>query len=548
MPPTQTKDKFGNYVTDIGGGFKTTTASTPISANDLRPSIPLNLPQTSPDTTDYNGMIASGNAMLSAPTLTAPEVTPAPAPKEQSPIEKFLSGLKAPASTAEAYQTAYDTVGLSTAEQDVLAKQKIVRTAQGKLATINAQLGALNAGATSESLQQENRLAPQFAITGEQANIARQRAIQALPLQAQALAAQAEVQSAQGDVELAQNTMKMASDRLTTLFNLQSKDIENEYNYNKEIRTAVYQDATEKEKAQLDRMNKEDDRNHQIVMQNLKDKADLANTALEAGQASLAARITQLDPKSNTYTQDLAMLQREIRMPQKTTNTGLTPTQFIAGLTPEQQKDPFIAKLAASAGGKPITDTFAQQLNKGLAVLGQLGVLQTNIKDVSTGPIVGAFRGANPWDTNAQTIKAQLNAIVPNLARGVYGEVGVLTDNDIAQYSKTLPNLKSPEDIRNAVLGITVDLIGKSVKRTLEINAANQKDVSGFIDLYTEMQSTRDAIFNQIPGYKGAGTQSLQSIGVSKEDESVFDKTIGTAGGEKKGGFWSDLWKGLGIK
>lgn len=181
----------------------------------------------------------------------------------------------------------------------------------------------------------------------------------------------------------------------------------------------------------------------------------------------------------------------------------------VAGLTPEQQKDPFIAKMASTAGGKPITDTFAQSLNKGLNVLGQIGVLQTNIKDVKTGPIVGAFKGANPWDTNAQTIKAQLNAIVPNLARGVYGEVGVLTDNDIAQYSKTLPNLKSTEDIRNAVLGITVDMVGKSIKRTLEVNAANGKDVSGFIDLYTEMQNTRDSIFQQIPGY-GEKTQSSQ--------------------------------------
>lgn len=177
-------------------------------------------------------------------------------------------------------------------------------------------------------------------------------------------------------------------------------------------------------------------------------------------------------------------------------------------LTPEQQNDPFIKLLASTAGGKPITDTFAQSLNKGLNVLGQIGVLQTNIKDTKTGPIAGAFKGANPWDTNAQTIKAQLNAIIPNLARGVYGEVGVLTDNDIQQYAKTLPNLKSTEDIRNAVLGITVDLIGKSIKRTLEINAANHKDVSGFIDIYTEMNATRDSIFSQIPGYTGTSNQT----------------------------------------
>ena len=196
---------------------------------------------------------------------------------------------------------------------------------------------------------------------------------------------------------------------------------------------------------------------------------------------------------------------------------GLTPKQQDddnvpnVTVTPEQASDPFVQKMVKTAGGKPITDSFAQKLNKGLVVLDQIGTLQTNIKDMKTGPLVGAFRGKNPWDTNAQVIKAQLNAIVPNLARGVYGEVGVLTDNDIALYSKTLPTLTSTEDIRNAVLGITVDLIGKSIKRTLEVNAANQKDVSGFIDIYTDMNATRESIFSQIPGYAGGGLKGKVS-------------------------------------
>lgn len=220
-----------------------------------------------------------------------------------------------------------------------------------------------------------------------------------------------------------------------------------------------------------------------------------------------------------------------------------------AGLTPEQLADPFIAKMLASKGGKPLTDTFAQQLNKGLTVLSQIGTLQTNIQNTPTGPIAGAFRGANPWDTNAQTIKAQLNAIVPNLARGVYGEVGVLTDADVKNYSQTLPNLKSPEDIRNAVLGITVDLIGKSVRRNLEINAANGKDVSGFVDIYTEMQNTKDSIFSQIPGYKGSTGQA--GINLTPEDNAVADSVLGPASSapttSSSGSWWESFKRGLGF-
>ena len=113
---------------------------------------------------------------------------------------------------------------------------------------------------------------------------------------------------------------------------------------------------------------------------------------------------------------------------------------------------------------------------------------------------------------------------MPNLARGVYGEVGVLTDNDIKTYSKTLPNLKSTEDVRNAVLGITVDLIAKSIKRNLEVNAANQKDVSGFVDIYTNMMETRNGIFSQIPGY---GTNVSATEGTTKIWEGRTYKLTG---------------------
>lgn len=196
-------------------------------------------------------------------------------------------------------------------------------------------------------------------------------------------------------------------------------------------------------------------------------------------------------------------------------NKGLTPTQQRIGggssggggigsgdeyIDESVADDPFIQSLLNTQGGKSLTDTSIQKLDKGLTVLGQLGVLQGNVESVKTGPILGLFREKNPWDTQAQTIKTSLNAIVPNLARGVYGEVGVLTDNDIATYSKTIPNLRSTEAVRNAVLYITLDMIGKSIKNTLSVNAAAGRDVSGFVDIYTEMEATKNSILSTIPG------------------------------------------------
>ena len=164
---------------------------------------------------------------------------------------------------------------------------------------------------------------------------------------------------------------------------------------------------------------------------------------------------------------------------------------------------------ASAAYDKEPSDTFLQSMEKVTNVLGQLGVLQENltngftegkIEGVKTGPLVGAFKSANPWSTEGQVIKAQLNAIVPNLARGVYGEVGVLTDNDIKTYSGTIPNLKSTEDIRNAVLYITVDMIKRNIENKIENQAAGQRDMSGYADIYKSVVEQSDAILSQISG------------------------------------------------
>lgn len=174
---------------------------------------------------------------------------------------------------------------------------------------------------------------------------------------------------------------------------------------------------------------------------------------------------------------------------------------------------------ASAAYDKEVSDTFLQSMEKTTSVLGQLGVLQENIAGTRTGPIVGAFRGKNPWDTNAQTIKAQLNAIVPNLARGVYGEVGVLTDNDIRTYSKTLPNLTSTEDVRNAVLYITMDMIRRNVENKIKNQASGQRDMSGFAEIYRNVVDTTNNILATIPGaVQGGGSDLAQRVSAAGYD------------------------------
>ena len=556
------KDGLSVYEDPTKGTVNAQTGEV-ISSASLAPQSQIQLPQQ-PQSLDYSGISASSQAMIDANSAIVKAnqdaITKGNEASKPDTIDQYktdLSGVHTP-DLAGLFKSTYDTPEQATLRANANEAQAKQNEAQGEFDALNARLAGLNyQRETVIPTQQQEAIKGRGVTAGGLAPLTasqqRQNLLEAAPLQYQALISQAKVASAQRNTALAQGILQSATQHLDKVFSIMSQDAQNKYEFKLKTIDAVYQAADKKEQKILDQQKTDLATNNTTYTNYINDIQTAIKSATDSGDTALAGQISQLinqplDPTSKTFKEDyqkaiskLATYQARI-----TDKTKVRPTISLSGLTPEQQKDPFIQKMINSSGGKPITDTFAQSLNKGLTVLSQLGVLETNIKNTSTGPLVGLFRGANPWDTNAQTIKAQLNAIVPNLARGIYGEVGVLTDNDIKTYSATLPNLKSTEDIRNAVLGITVDLIGKSIKRTLEINAANGKDVSGFIDLYTEMQNTRDSIFSQIPGYKGA-TKSLQEIGVSKDEENLFDSTIGTSNSQDTslGGFFSNIWKGL---
>ena len=174
----------------------------------------------------------------------------------------------------------------------------------------------------------------------------------------------------------------------------------------------------------------------------------------------------------------------------------------------------FSGVIRASAGGKDVDTTFLQAFEKGINVVYQVGDLQAEIKNEITGPILGTLRSVNPYDVKARLIKAQLTAITPNLARGIYGEVGVLTDNDIKLYSQTLPTLKNPEDVRNAILGMTVRSLQRSLENKIKVQAGFGRDVSGIENVYLEVKKLADNILNPL-------------VGATKEDLSKLDFKFG---------------------
>lgn len=173
--------------------------------------------------------------------------------------------------------------------------------------------------------------------------------------------------------------------------------------------------------------------------------------------------------------------------------------------------------MSYSQWGKDLTDTDTKSLTKFSQALDQIGGIQKQIKDIKTWPVLWKLKQLNPYDTDAQVLTASLNALIPNLARGVYWEVGVLTDNDIRQYARTIPNLTQTNDVNNAVLALTLDTVAWGYKRQLQTLAAAGKDVSGFAGIYDSLKAQSDWIKSNIPWFS--------STTPSAEKKNIFKQT-----------------------
>lgn len=166
--------------------------------------------------------------------------------------------------------------------------------------------------------------------------------------------------------------------------------------------------------------------------------------------------------------------------------TSLNKTKGELKAKADAQSDVAYATAQAAAmfkGGKPMPESQLQQMQKYLSVSKQLQVIkQTYDKDdtIFKGPIMGVFSKYNPLDVDATVLAAQLNAVVPNLARGVFGEVGVLTDQDIKQYQKLLPQYTTPEQASKVLFKFLTNLLEESYKDKMNTLSGQGYTTAGF--------------------------------------------------------------------
>ena len=86
--------------------------------------------------------------------------------------------------------------------------------------------------------------------------------------------------------------------------------------------------------------------------------------------------------------------------------------------------------------------------------------------------------------------EASITQLVPKLARGVFGEVGVLTDADIENYQKTVASLAQTPDANKRVMEHTKALIARSNRKKLERLAQEGLNVSQYLRSYKVFKGT----------------------------------------------------------
>jgi hypothetical protein len=95
------------------------------------------------------------------------------------------------------------------------------------------------------------------------------------------------------------------------------------------------------------------------------------------------------------------------------------------------------------------------------------------------GPVSGRLLSKNPYDPDVQLLQKYLTALVPTIARGVYGEVGVLTQADIDNYKQLIPNITQDPANAKATLEFLKRDLERAKKTKLSIWESTNFDVEG---------------------------------------------------------------------
>lgn len=260
----------GQRATSSGGNY-TVSNVVPVdtlgNASNQKVQIPqppqLNLGQLTGINQGLNGQALSNIETLKQQAIDQSANTQTDFVKQ---LQEFVG---TPPSSADAYRQAQKESGILQAQKQV-----------GDLST---QLNSITAQGQASQLQVvgQGRGIPEAIIGGQQAQIARETAIQALPVAAQLAAAQ--------------GNLEMARQNLETLFQIKSQDAQNAYNFKKETAKAFLEIASNAESKKLDSYIQGLDKQQAKQEKNEEQLKQMTITALANGGGAVVGALSKID-------------------------------------------------------------------------------------------------------------------------------------------------------------------------------------------------------------------------------------------------------------
>jgi len=192
---------------------------------------------------------------------------------------------------------AYEDARASSLEDaGVRQAQEEVNRYQNKINQITAERDAAQLG-----LEGQGRGITDTIIGGQQARIGREAAIQAMPIQAQLAAAS-------GNLEAAKEIMGQ-------MYQARSADIQADQTYRTNLANSMMSFATTAQQTILQGINSDNAIKAQTAQANLAYQRQLGLQALEYGQQGLITGISNVDPSSPTFEQDMAAYTSQLMKP-----------------------------------------------------------------------------------------------------------------------------------------------------------------------------------------------------------------------------------------
>jgi hypothetical protein len=145
---------------------------------------------------------------------------------------------------------------------------------------------------------------------------------------------------------------------------------------------------------------------------------------------------------------------------------------------------------------KALTATEIQQLNALQQASRDLDALEQRFSSYGDadwgGPVSGRAKALVGMGTNPRIAEIEnlVTAATPNLARGVFREVGVLTDADVERYKKLLPNANDTAEIRAKKVADLRARMKATTEETLATLKAAGRDVA---DLQTKISGNAES-------------------------------------------------------